>query len=160
MGSRQKTNKKTGDSFEDLFKRQAQFNGLLALKNHLTARFVGAGNVKIVKSELDFKLINQNGDVGYFDCKSFESDYFVYSQIDSKQLERAALYNEWNVPSGFVIWLRKVNTVLFITGKEIQLKGERTRFTRKDGQRLGSYENFDLKVVLKRSQEGAPPWTA
>lgn len=143
-------NKLTGSSFEDLFKKQAQRNGLLALQNHLTARMMGAGHLTLIKSELDYKLINQDGAVGYFDCKTYGRDFFYFSQIEEKQISRSVLYNEWNVPSGFIVWFRKSNSINFYTGREINAKGAKARFEPSEGVKLGTFENFDLKGLLKR----------
>lgn len=141
-------NRDQGLLFESMFKDRAQINGMLAEKNHLTARYLPGGRVKVVKSELDYRLINQSGRIGYFDCKSFIGDSFTYSQIDPDQLDRALKYEYWNIPSGFIVWLRSINKVVWFKGTVIQRKGARASFGPEDGVLLGTIENFDLKRLL------------
>jgi hypothetical protein len=141
-------NRLEGKVFEDLFFKHAQMSGLLALKNHLQAKATWGGNFQVIKSDLDYRLITQDGRVGYFDCKSFKKDFFIYSELKEAQVTRAALYNEWNVPSGFVVFFREKRAVCFYTGLEIAAKGERSRFSFDEGQILGGWENFDLKLLF------------
>lgn len=117
-------------------------------KNHLTAFYIKGSRPKIVKSELDYRLINQNGRVAYVDCKNFQDDHFVYSQIDQEQIDRAVIHNQWNVPSGFVVWFRKVNKVEFFSGSYVLRKGPGTRFCAGDGIPLGRFERFDLNRLF------------
>jgi hypothetical protein len=141
-------NKQTGSAFEDLFFKQAQRNGLLVIKNYISAQYTYKGRLQAVPSDLDFKLISQLGQVGYFDAKTYQEDHFVYSQLEEHQLARAVLYNNWSVQSGFVVWLRKVNLVVFFSGHVIARKGPGSRFKFEDGLVLGRWENFDLRPLL------------
>ena len=138
-----------GKQFEEEFKTRAKLNGLYAEKCELNARRLPGGGVKVLKSELDYKLINQAGRVGYFDCKSYAGDSFVFSQLDPNQLERADRYNYWNVPSGFVVWFRQINRIVYFSGFVVTRKGAGSSFSEEDGISLGSIENFDLKPLLR-----------
>lgn len=142
------TGAEEGRIFEKLFIRQAQRNGLLAIKNHLSAKHGWKGRLILIKSELDFKLITQSGRVGFFDCKSFAGEKFTYSMIDPDQMQRAITYVEWNVPAGFVIWFRKYNRVVFFSVATIANKGPGTSFGPRDGDLLGRYEEFNLKRLM------------
>lgn len=144
------SNQRLGKEFEEVFKKRAQSNGFLAEKNNLTARYLPNGRVKVLKSDLDYRLTSQNGRIGYFDCKSFIGDSFIYSDIDPDQLKRAINYEYWKVPSGFIIWFRKVNRISWFSGHLIMRKGPRTSFKPEDGILLGSLESFDLKPLLKQ----------
>lgn len=146
----QAKNKEQGKIFEQLFQKQAQRSGLLALKNPLNCRILWKSKIQIIRSELDFKLINQKGDIGFFDCKSFEDDYFTFSELSGYQIERAVLYNYWHVPAGFVVYFRKPNAICYFSGISIKQKGPGSRFAKGDGLFLGRYENFDLKGLLVR----------
>jgi len=132
-----------------LFKR-AQMNGLLPKKNELTARYTFGGQYKILKSNLDFTIINQDGVVGFFDAKSYENDHFTYSDIDQQQIQRAAEYNQWKVPSGFIVLFRSVNKICFFSGWELKFAGPRTRFDQTMGIYLGRLENFNMKLLFKK----------
>ena len=137
-----------GKIFEELFKQQAQYLGLLPIKQHLSARMLHGGRVKVTKSDLDFRLITREGRVGFFDCKSYGKDSFSYSQIDENQLNLANLYHEWGVPSGFVVWFRPANRVTFFSGPAIVSKGPQSSFGPEDGQYIGRFERFDLRLVM------------
>jgi penicillin-binding protein-related factor A (putative recombinase) len=146
-------NKQQGDEFERLFEKQARFSGLLCEKNYLTAKFIGHKRHPLVtKSELDYKLISQTGEVGYFDCKSFSQNHFTYSKIDSDQIKRAVKYNDWCVPSGFVILFKKQNQIIFFSGHEIARKGAGARFSPEEGLLLGGLMDFDLKRLVCRKK--------
>jgi hypothetical protein len=141
-------NKDFGSFFEELFLKEARRSGFFAIKNHLTARFVYAGKLQVIPGELDFTLIDRQGRVGFFDCKAFDTDFFSYSRLDEHQIARAVTYNNWRVPSGFVVWLRKPNRVILYSGHIIARNGPRSRFEVQDGLCLGRYERFDLRPIL------------
>ncbi len=144
-------NRNQGASFEDVFFKIAQLQGFLILKNHTSCRFVPGGRAIVIKEgELDFKLINSDGVTGFFDCKSYQDDFFTFSQLDEKQIERSLLYNEWNIPSGFIVYFHKTNMVVFFPGHIITKKGPRSRFDITDGIGLGSIFKFDLHRIMKR----------
>lgn len=142
-------NQQEGKLFEELFTKQAQRAGFLVQKNLLSAKFTWGGRTQLVKSQLDFTLADQTGKVGFFDTKSYGKDFFTFSDLDPKQVERALLYNEWSIPSGFVVWFRPSNRVVFFSGRLITQRGSRSRFQSLDGVSLGSFERFDLKLALR-----------
>lgn len=142
------TNREQGKIFEELFLKQAQRLGITCLRNYQTCRFLFKGRVQVIPGQLDFTLITQNGKVGFFDCKTFDNDYFTFSQLTEHQVIRSVLYNDNLVPSGFVVWFRPINSIVYFTGLTIALKGEGSRFTQNDGLCLGRFENFDLKLII------------
>lgn len=125
-------------------------NGLFPLQNYLTARYIFKNNYKVVKSNLDMTLISTEGQVGFFDCKSFEAEFFTYSDLNPDQVKRAVLYNNWKVPSGFVILFRPINRISFFTGQQIVQAGPGSRFLPLDGLELGRLESFDLRPLFKK----------
>ena len=143
-----------GKIFELVFERQARRLGLLPIKNHLTCKFVPNRRPLILKSELDYKLVEKKtGRIGYFDCKSYGKDFFTYSELDPEQVKRAALYEEWNVPSGFVVFFRPTSTVRFFTASYVLKKGPGNRFSVNEGVGLGRWDNFELRGLMR---EGRP----
>jgi hypothetical protein len=142
-------NRDNGKFWEDVLFKRAQMNGLLPQKNHLTARYIYKNKYKVMKSQLDLTLITNDGKVGFFDAKSFNGDKFAYSALNPQQIERAALYNEWEVQSGFVVLFRKMNRICFFSGRAIVLGGPRTSFSSLDGLFLGRLESFDLRRLFK-----------
>ncbi len=141
-----------GSIWESLYFDEAKRSGLLARKAPLSCRVMWKGRIQLLPSQLDYQLADRaSGRVGFFDCKCFEEDHFVYSQIDSNQLEQAVLWNEWNIPAGFVIFFRSTRQVVFFPGYIIANKGPQTRFTAKEGTRLGDWSKFSLKPILAPS---------
>lgn len=144
-------NKERGAFFEGVFKKRAQSNGFYCEKHELSCKYIGGGRLLRVKGELDYKLITQTGQVGYFDCKSYLGDSFSFSVIDENQLKKSTNYNYYSVPSGFVVWFRLTNQVVFIKGRTIAEKGPSCSFRAEDGLVLGSIESFDLKAIMRQA---------
>lgn len=138
-----------GKAWEQAFKARGSSNGLLVLKNELSAHYIGGGGVRVTKSDLDYRVIRRNdGRVAYFDCKTFQDPYFTYSEINSNQIQRAVLYNECHVPSGFVVWFRGVDAVSFYSGQFLDSIGPGARFTPAMGRVLGKLQDFDLRLAM------------
>ena len=142
------SNKAEGRLFESLFARQAQIEGLLVIKNHLSCRMLYKGRVQVIPGQLDFTLANRDGRVAYVDCKSFEGFSFSHSKLTPHQVERAALYNDWNIPSGFIVHFRKTGQIVFFRGSVIHKTGPGNSFHSGHGTILGCWHRFDLKPVF------------
>lgn len=150
MGKRVTQNKEIGNQWEELFRGAAQRNGFLVMENHLCCRYTYGGRVQVIKGELDFRMVSTIGQVGYFDCKAFCGDRFNFSDLDAHQIERSELYNDWGIPSGFVIWFYDIKEVFFFSGHYIARKGSGTSFVASEGQALGRFESFDVKAIMRR----------
>lgn len=142
-------NRLNGAAFEDLFLNEAKYRGLYVRKNHIAAKYGWKGRLIPVAGQLDFTVIGPGGRVGFFDAKSFKEDFFNFSEIDENQLNQSVLFNELGVPSGFVVYFRRRNEVVFFTGTEIHTDGPKTRFIPSMGLRLGSAFDFDLRPILR-----------
>lgn len=140
--------KEAGTTFEKVFERHCQLAGLWADQNHTRARRGWGGKLKEMKSNLDFTLIRRDGAVGVFDCKTFDTPHFDYSAIPEHQRELAARYNEWGITSGFVVWFRPINAVVFFAGWLVKGRGPGTRFLPQDGRPIGSWERLDPTKLL------------
>jgi hypothetical protein len=160
---RQISGREIGAAWEEVFTGQARANGLIPLRNHLTARMIGGpGSVKVVKSELDFCLIRparrdpeKPYAVAWVDSKTFDADYLDYSRLlggtkkdSAHQIERAAMYQSFGIPAGFVVWHRPSGLIVFYSGSQVEKAGPRTRFLPSDGLTLGKYHSFDLRPIL------------
>lgn len=144
-------NRSNGKHWEDVLFKRAQMNGLLPKRNYLTARFIFKNKYKIMKSNLDLTIISPAGLVGFFDAKSFDKDYFTFSTINPDQVTTASEYNQWRVPSGFLVLFRTINKVVFFSGFEIKAGGPHFRFDHTMGLYLGRLENFDLKLLFQKN---------
>lgn len=148
-----------GKSFETILVRRAQSNGLLAMKNHLSAFYISGGGAKIVKSELDLTIIARAHKatpavVGWFDAKTTAGAFMTYSDLlqrkdpQTHQIDRSAMYCELGVPSGFICWLRAIDQVICLPGDMVQQLGPGTRFDLSNGMPLGKLQTFDLRPAL------------
>lgn len=154
------TGREYGKSFEKVFEKIGRLNGLLVMKNHLAGMPIGGGGVRIIKSELDYKIIEQRrpghpcARVAYVDCKTFAGDHFTYSDLLSKkepqdhQIQRAVLYNDWGLSAGFVVWFRSSDEVAFFPGRLVHERGPGARFGAGDGTGLGKLGGFDLRPIF------------
>lgn len=148
-GQHSQRNRVQGAQFEAAFVHRAGICGLWPIKQQLTFRYLGGGKIRPMRSELDFALVNRNGQVGYFDCKSFEGDSFARSAMNPAQVQRAMGYNAWSVPAGFVVWFRSVNEVAYFSGTRIARSARGCGFSVHDGTLLGPLESFVLRPLLQ-----------
>lgn len=160
--NQQEENRLFGKSWEEIFETRARSNGLWAIHNGLTARFIGPGQIKAVKSDLDYRLVMRTTSIGacaWMDCKTFDSEYMDYSMLTEHQVERALDYLHWGIPSGFIVWLRKApveRQVVFFSAACIQRFGPGTRFFAEHGMCLGSIASFDLRAIFEGLKAGKP----
>lgn len=146
-------NREIGADFETVFESQARAAGLIPIRNYHAAKPGWNGRLIAVHGNLDFHVVQpRDGRVGWFDCKTFDDDSFTYSQLAAgnreHQIERAAAYNAMRVPSGFVVWSRKVGLVHFYTGALVAGLGAGTRFLGEMGLCLGPLAEFDLGPIM------------
>lgn len=140
---------KRGKYFEELFARYANLQGLHAIKNDSSCKISYDGSIKLTYTELDYTLVRPSPmAVGFFDTKETSYKRFAYSQLNPKQVERAANFNRWGVPAGFVVWYRTQNVVELITGLQLFDVGPRQGIKCGDGLFLGRFEGFDLSKLL------------
>lgn len=141
-------NRDMGQQFEDLFKKQAQMQGFFVEKNYLPGQMTPFGFSMVKKEtfcELDWKLVHRNhGRIGFFETKSYDKTFFTFSELDAAQVARSVLWNEMNVPSGFVVWFRPINMIFFYPGRQILKGGPGNRFRADEGIYLGGYADFAL----------------
>lgn len=139
-----------GKSFEEVLTYHGKRHGLLVIQNKLTAKYMGGGRIQVEKSNLDFMISDNLGNVGFVDAKSFKDDSFSYSEISPHQIERADLYNCYKIPAGFVVFFRSTKNVYFFSGMQIKLSGPKNSFRPGNGLLLGPWHDFDLKLVLEQ----------
>ena len=147
--SQQEENRQYGKFFEQAIERLCRYQQILPLRNPLSCQFIKKGEVKLIKSGLDFTLIKK-GKLVFVDCKTFSDEKFNYSQITEHQLKKACELNRHYVVAGFLCWFRFKNEVVFFLGKDIECKGKKCSFHFTEGLQLGKLEkiNFDLLFNL------------
>lgn len=142
-------NKAEGAFFERILEHMAATQGVLAQKQPLAFRYLRGGKVLPIRTELDFSLINRQGRIAFVDTKLFAGDYFTFSQLDPTQLRRATRYNEWGIPSGFVVRHAGSNEVAYYSGEVVASHGPRTRFAPAMGVRLGTLLHFAVAPIFE-----------
>lgn len=145
---RRLTNQTLGKQFELRLIHQARLNGLLMLHAGTTVKFLRGGNVKPIKSDLDFKLYDKDGHHACVDAKSWQGAHFTYSELTPHQVLRAQQYNAWNVTSGFVVLFRELREIYWFHIDVITQKGRRARFGPADGVLLGPESYFNLRKIF------------
>jgi hypothetical protein len=144
-------NRLAGARFEAVFVHRAGVSGYLAIKQHLQHRYLPGGRAQAIKSELDFSLIEKTGRVSYIDCKSFGTHRVAKSQLDKAQISRAALYNQWSVPAGFVVELRPLGKVVFFSGLQFWRLPKGKSLGLEDGKLLGPSATFRFDAIWAAS---------
>lgn len=141
-------NQRLGSDFEKIFHRLCLYSRILPKKQELSARRLPRGRVKVLKSDLDYRLINRNGVVGFWDLKSYADPFFYFSELEPHQVAQAVTLNEWNVRAGFIVWFRKPNMVTVFSGQYIAQAGPGSRFTYEQGVNLGKLEAMNLGLLF------------
>ena len=142
-------NQQLGKGFESIFETMARYSGFLPIRTGHSCRIIGKGRLKLIRGQLDFQLITQDGRVGFYDTKTFKKPFFTYSEICPHQLERSLLYCERKVPSGFVVWFTKSDVVSFFSGNFIFHEGPGRRFLPVEGVALGKIGSLNLKPLFQ-----------
>lgn len=138
------TNRETGKFFEECFETMAKRQDFFVLKNALATRFIGRGKRILIKSQLDFTLVKSNGQVGFFDCKTF-TDHFYGADLRTHQLELVKEFNKRSVASGFVAYFKCNDFVFFFDADSISKK---KKLEPMDGRPLGPLCDFKLSFLF------------
>lgn len=118
--------------------------GIAFRKKPLSCKWIGAGSLKLVQSELDYEII-LGGLVRQVDAKTFQNtETMRHSWITPHQAETARWYMDQGVKSGYVVWFRDSNNVVFFDGYQLTnlQKGESLHWNA--GEYLGGFETFCL----------------
>lgn len=142
------TGREAGTTFEKIFERQCQLYGLWAEANLIKARRGWKGKLQELKSNLDYQVISRAGKIAFIDCKTFDGSFFTFSDLAEHQVEMSYRYESHGIRSGFAVWFRTPDQVVFFTGRQIKLCGPRTRFCFTDGWRLGTWSLFDPTLIF------------
>jgi hypothetical protein len=147
---RSQKNRLSGAHFEAVLVHRAGCCGLWAIKQPLSFRYLPGGKIRPMRSELDFALVRRDGKIAYIDCKSFEGRSFARSTLNRAQVARAAAWNAYNVPAGFVVHLRAADLVVFYSGMQIAKSLRGSGFGADDGLVLGRAVDFVFGSVFSQ----------
>jgi len=141
-------NKAQGARFEALFAARCGVDGLKALKNPLSFKYLPGGRIQPIRADLDFRVLRRDGRVCYVDTKSFDEEAFTFSQLETHQIQRAMQYDSFKVPAGFVVLLRPLDRVFYYPAHVIFCHGPRTRFLPSHGHPLGLSLSFGPGLIF------------
>jgi len=131
-----------------MFIARAGVDGLKALKNHLSFKYLPGGRIQPIRADLDFRVLRRDGRVAYVDTKSFDAAFFTFSQLEPHQIQRALQYDAYSVPAGFVVYLKPLGQVYYYPAHAVISKGPRSRFAPKDGHLLGAAYAFTPGIIF------------
>lgn len=138
-----------GRQFEEIFKKQCNMQGISVRKKPLSAKWNYGGGLQLIESELDFELIFETL-FAFIDAKTFDRDTLPHKLIKEHQVKTALWYMDNKVTSGYVVWHRPSNSVVFYDGRQLASvnKGESLHWSQ--GEYLGGYEDFCLGNLFVR----------
>lgn len=142
-------NKREGAQFEAQFAARCGVDGLKALKNPLAFKYLKGGRIQPIRCDLDYRVLRQDGRVAFIDTKCFDAAHFTYGMLETHQIQRAICYAAWQVPAGFVVYLKGCQKIVYYTGATIGTLGPRTRFTVSHGHVLGVPYDFDTSGIFR-----------
>lgn len=141
--------KSYGDMFEGIFETQCLLNKLEFVRIPDGAKVVGSGKFqKIirVKSPFDYIVSNQVF-AAFIDTKTTDKDRFAFSDINQSQVDELGKLDKAG-PSGYVIWYREINCVVFYTTETLVNLRPRQSLKFEDGLHLGGVKDFNLNIVF------------
>ena len=146
-----------GLQFEYILKARALFEGVHVTHHQTSSRAVKNKQGKLIfiaaRSGYDFTLSFDNGLNAFIDCKSFDSDRITYSQITQHQVEELFAKEEKGNIAGFIIWLRKTNSVCFVWASELKELNEGESIKEIQMHKLGVWDNFRLGLLRDLNYE-------
>ena len=99
------------------------------------------------KSPFDF-IIAKNGKAVFFDAKSLDATTFTRSACKPHQIDSLAGFEMSGLTSGFIVWLRQSNEVVFFRASQLKALPPRCSLKSSDGILLGSIETLTLEGLL------------
>jgi len=144
-----KLSKQVGTTFEKVFEAHCSQRQIAFVKIPDGCRRVQtlAGLRLIpVKTPFDF-FICKNGKSATLDCKTINGSNFTYSQCDQDQVTALSLTGE-HIPSGYLIWFRETDRVVFFSVIMLRMLQRRTSLRDSDGMLLGNVDKFNPEIIF------------
>ncbi|CAK9250664.1 unnamed protein product [Sphagnum jensenii] len=145
-----KLSKEVGTTFEKLFEVHCRQRQMAFIKIPDGCRRVSLGGLGVklipVKTPFDF-FICKNGKSATVDCKTIDAALFKYSLCDQDQVNALTVTGE-HIPSGYIIWFRETNRVVFFSVVLLRMLQQRTSLRDTDGLLLGDIDRFNPELIL------------
>lgn len=148
--------KQNGSSFENMFKTRCAYLKVACTRIPDSCRRVGSGprDLQQIKSPFDY-IISYQGRAAIIDTKTTAAASFGKTLIAEHQVEELVQHERQGVSSGYVIHLRKVSRVVFISAATLinATKNPETMNLDHDGViDLGSLFDFDVRKIFLETQ--------
>jgi len=148
--------KQNGSSFENMFKTRCTYLKVACTRIPDSCRRVGSGprDLQQVKSPFDF-IISFQGRAAIIDTKTTAEASFKRVLITEHQVEELVQHEKQGVSSGYVVHLRKVSRVVFISAATLikATKNPESLTLDDDGViDLGSLFDFDVRKIFLETQ--------
>lgn len=142
--------KHAGATFEKIFKTAASRERVHCERMPDGCRRVSKFKLIQVRTPFDY-IIASYGRVAFIDVKTFEHEHLRHSDIKEHQLE--SLYNlGWHAPSGYVVWFRKSNSVVFYPWNLMVKIFKKQSALPEAGRLLGKINDFSVKQIFRSYQ--------
>lgn len=136
-----------GKNFEDIFERASLRSQVTATRMPDGCRQIGAHKLIRVKTPFDWILSTPRG-TALIDTKTSKEN-FPFSKIEEHQISEMIRHQDNNVRCGYVIWLRDVDQVIFVSAYKLRAAqyAKRGSIESGDGILLGRSQDFDVRKI-------------
>lgn len=138
--------KSQGQIFERILAVNCQRSAIHFEQLPSGCRWVGKMAIP-AKSPFDF-IIAKGGRAAFFDAKSVDSETFSRSLCKPHQIEALHALEMSGLTAGFVVWLRKTDSVVFFKASALKGLAPRCSLKANDGISLGSSSKLTLEGLL------------
>jgi len=146
-----KIQKSFGDMFEEVFHLTCRrVPGMAITRFPDGCKVVGTNQIVRVKTPCDW-ILTYGGVTAMLDTKTTETDSFPFSKISSHQVSEMFKHSMAGGCSGYVIWFRKTDDVVFVNSLFLMgLIGKvgSIRTTQDHSNYLGKLEDFKAEMIF------------
>lgn len=140
-------NRIQGVQFEKILEKHCNQQGVLFIKLPIGAKPIGRGRWIRQTSPFDYVLLHE-GSAVFLDCKSLDSKTISYSTLTEHQITSLSAIREHGSLSGYMVWFRPINQVVFFEVKTLLGLKPRQSLSPQDGIYLGRFENIALGTLF------------
>lgn len=141
--------KQVGNTFEELLELQCRQRGIgfKKLPDGCRRAYIN-GQLRLIPTRTPFDFILcKAGKAATVDAKTVQGQRFTFSQCDPKQVEALDDMGQ-HLPSGYVIWFRQSDRVVFFNHSILSSLRMRMALTDQEGLYLGQVDFFNPEKIL------------
>lgn len=144
--------KDAGNYFESIFEFNCENQKISYVKIPTGSKIVRSRGRIIpvnIKTPFDY-VIGKNGKAAFLDCKTIESGNFSYSMIVPHQLESLVKFENEGFKSGYLIFYRDVNKVVFFNSSQLSKLSKRQSIDINSGMIIGDNLIIDVSELFEQ----------